>query len=230
MPHDFMRRRATPLRLVIFDCDGVLVDSEPVANRIVAAELTLLGWPMTQSESDRHFLGLTFTDMQPIIERRLGHPLTASWKDALVQKVIDAMANEVEPIPGAIAALHATTALGLPWRVASNSSHEEMHVKFGRLGIHHLVAGRVHSHRDVARGKPAPDLFLAAAAAQGVTPAECVVIEDSIPGATAAAAAGMDCLAYAPHHDATPLRATGAMPFPSMFDLPALLAAARRTP
>lgn len=227
MPDDFMRRRRVPLRLVIFDCDGVLVDSEPVANRVVAEELTMLGWSMTAHEADRHFLGLTFTDMQPIIEQRLGRFLTSDWKQALVQKVIDAMAEGVGPIAGAVEALHATSALGLPWRIASNSSHEEMHVKFGRLGIRDLVAGRVHSHRDVARGKPAPDLFLAAAAAQGVPPEECVVIEDSVPGATAAAAAGMPCLGYAPHHDGSRLQAVGAMPFRSMFDLPAYLAAGK---
>jgi beta-phosphoglucomutase-like phosphatase (HAD superfamily) len=86
----------------------------------------------------------------------------------------------------------------------------------------------VHSHHDVARGKPAPDLFLAAAAAEGVAPAECVVIEDSLPGVRAAAAAGMDCLGYAPHSDGAALRALGAVPFQSMFDVPALVAAARR--
>jgi HAD superfamily hydrolase (TIGR01509 family) len=227
MPIEFMRRRSTPLRLVIFDCDGVLVDSEPVANRVVAEELTALGWAMTAHEADGHFLGLTFTDMQPIIERRIARPLSAEWKQALVQKVIDAMAEGVGPIDGAVEALHATTALGLPWRIASNSSHEEMHVKFGRLGIRDLVAGRVHSHRDVARGKPAPDLFLATAAAQGVAPEECVVIEDSVPGAMAAAAAGMPCLGYAPHHDGARLRAVGAVPFRSMFDLPGYLAAGK---
>jgi HAD superfamily hydrolase (TIGR01509 family) len=225
MPLALMRRRRTPLRLVIFDCDGVLVDSEPVANRVVAQELTALGWPMTPQEADGHFLGLTFTDMQPLIETRLGRPLAEHWKQSLVQKVIDAMAAEVGPIDGAVAALHATSALGLPWRVASNSSHEEMAVKFARLGITALVAGRIHSHRDVARGKPAPDLFLAAAAAEAVAPEHCVVIEDSVPGATAARAAGMDCLGYAPHHDGTRLRAVGAVPFRSMHDLPAILAA-----
>ncbi len=222
---EFMRRRAAPLLLVIYDCDGVLVDSEPVANRVVAEELTALGWAMTAAESDGHFLGLTFSDMQPIIERQLGRALTAEWKASLVQKVIDAMAEGVEAIPGAVEALRATTGLGLAWRVASNSSHEEMWVKFGRLGISELVAGRVHSHRDVARGKPAPDLFLAAAAAQGVLPEHCVVIEDSVPGATAAAAAGMPCLGYAAHHDGGRLRAAGAVPFGSMFELPGLLAA-----
>jgi beta-phosphoglucomutase-like phosphatase (HAD superfamily) len=122
--------------------------------------------------------------------------------------------------------LQGITALGLPWRVASNSSHEEMAVKFGRLNITEMVAGRLHSYHDVARAKPAPDLFLAAAAAEGVAPENCVVIEDSVPGATAASAAGMDCLGYAPHSDGAALRAVGAVPFASMFDLPGLIAAA----
>ncbi len=227
MPFEFMRRRRAPLRLVIFDCDGVLVDSEPLANRVVAEELSALGWRMTAAEAEAHFLGLSNIDMQPIIERRLGVKLDDAWQARLLARMIEAMAREVTAIPGAVEALRHTSALGLPWRIASNSSHEEMHVKFGRLGILDLVAGRVHSHRDVARGKPAPDLFLAAAAAQGVTPAECLVIEDSVPGATAAAAAGMDCLGYAAHHDGAPLRSAGAKPFRSMFDLPALLAAGK---
>lgn len=229
MALDFMRRRRAPLRLVIYDCDGVLVDSEPVANRIVAEELTALGWAMTANEAEAHFLGLSNIDMQPLIERQLGRSLPDIWQEDLTARMIDALAAEATAIPGAIDALHTTTALGLPWRVASNSSHEEMHVKFGRLGIRDLVAGRVHSHRDVARGKPAPDLFLATAAAQGIPPEHCIVIEDSVPGATAAAAAGMPCLGYAPHHDGSRLRAVGAVPFHSMFDLPALLTAGKGT-
>ncbi len=227
MALDFMRSRSAALRLVIYDCDGVLVDSEPVANRIVAEELTALGWSMTAEESDQHFLGLSNIDMQPLIERHLGRQLPNSWQQELAAKIINALTEGVGPIPGAIDALHATTALNLPWRVASNSTHEEMHVKFRCLGVLDLVAGRIHSYRDVAHGKPAPDLFLAAAAAQGIPPEHCVVIEDSVPGATAAAAAGMPCLGYAPHHDGSCLRAVGAMPFHSMFDLPALLAAGK---
>ena len=227
MAFDFMLRRVAPLLLVIYDCDGVLVDSEPVANRVIAAELTALGWAMSADEAEAHFLGLSNIDMQPIIERHLKRRLPDTWQKALTRKMLVGLADGVGAIPGAVEALHATTRLGLPWRVASNSSHEEMAVKFGWLGIRDLVAGRVHSHRDVARGKPAPDLFLAAAAAQGVAPEHCVVIEDSVPGATAAAAAGMACLGYAAQHDGARLRAVGAMPFGSMFELPALLAAGK---
>ncbi len=224
MAADVMAARRSRLRLVIFDCDGVLVDSEPVANRVVAAALTRLGWAMTPDEANDRFLGMSMTDMVTVIEARLGK-LPEGWAQGVVDTHVAALRLEVGPIPGAIAALHGVDALGLPWRVASNSSHEEMAVKFGRLGITELVAGRLHSHRDVARGKPAPDLFLAAAAAEGVAPVDCVVIEDSVPGATAAAAAGMDCLGYAPHSDGAALRAVGAVPFASMFDLPGLIAA-----
>ncbi len=227
-PLELMTRRTSPLGLVIFDCDGVLVDSEPHSNRIVAASLTELGWAMTADEANSIFLGITLNDMVLMIEERLGRPLPPDWRSGLSATHLKAMAEELEAIPGAIAALDAVTALGLPWRIASNGSHPEMEVKFATVGITDRVAGRVHSHTDVARGKPAPDLFLATAAAEGVAPADCVVIEDSVPGARAAAAAGMDCLGYAPHSDGAALRAVGAVPFHSMHDLPALIAAGLR--
>jgi HAD superfamily hydrolase (TIGR01509 family) len=226
-PEVLMRGRQAKLRLVIYDCDGVIVDSEPVANRITAAACTELGWRMTAEEADRNFLGMTLTDMIPLIEARIGRPVSPEWRTEVMRRLVDALSFEAIAIPGAIEALKATTAMGLPWRIASNSSHEEMRAKFSRLGIADLVAGRVHSHRDVARGKPAPDLFLAAAHAEGVSPAECVVIEDSQPGVRAAIAAGMDCLGHAPHSDGAGLAALGAAPFRSMSELAGLFAIAQ---
>lgn len=222
---ELMQGRAHPLRLVIFDCDGVIVDSEAIANRITSASLTAEGWPMTLAEAEGFFLGMTLTDMVPVIEARIGRPLSAAWKPNLMRALVEALSRDAVPIAGAVEAMQAASELGLPWRIASNSSHEEMRAKFARLGITDLVAGRVHSHRDVARGKPAPDLFLATAMAEGVPPAGCVVIEDSVPGSRAAAAALMDCLGYAPHGHDAPLIAEGAVPFRSMFELPALFAA-----
>lgn len=222
-----MRRRTVPLRLVIFDCDGVLVDSEPVSNRLVSGELARLGWVLTPEAAGDVFLGMTLTNMVPVIEAQLGRAVPQGWKQMIMTRMLEAMAAEAVPIPGAVEALRGVARLGLAWRVASNSSHDEMRVKFGRIGIGDLVAGRVHSHRDVNKGKPAPDLFLATAEAEGVRPAECVVVEDSVPGAQAAAAAGMDCLGYAPHSDGAALRAAGAVPFGSMFDLPGLLGLAK---
>ena len=223
-----MAGRTVPLRLVIFDCDGVLVDSEPVANRVVADMLSAEGWVMTPHEADRHFLGMSFPDMVPVVEGKLGRRLVAGWESRLVAAVMRALATELGAIPGAIEALRAVTALGLPWRIASNSSHAEMALKFRCIGLSDLVAGRLHSFEDVARGKPAPDLFLATAAAEDVPAEACVVIEDSSTGARAAASAGMMCLGFGRGAQAEPLRAVGALPFASMFDLPALIAAAPR--
>ncbi len=222
-----LRARHTPLRLVIFDCDGVLVDSEPVVNRVVAAELTHLGWPMTGAECQVRFLGLSLTTMMPLIEMQLGRALPAGWDQALEDRLVTVLAEEVELIPGAAAMLADTTRLGLPWRVASNSSHAELNAKFGRNGLADIVAGRLHSHHDVPRGKPAPDLFLAAAAAEGVPPQACIVIEDSVPGVRAAMAAGMTCLGFSPDGDGAHLRAEGAAPFHALRDLPNLLRVAQ---
>jgi len=216
-----------PLRLAIFDCDGVLIDSEGVSNRITAEAVTALGWPVTPADCRRHFLGLTLTDMLPVIAAHVGS-VPAGWKDALVQRLVAAMATEAEPIAGAADTLRATTALGLPWRVASNSSHREMQAKFAAAGLDELVQGRVHSAFDVGRGKPAPDLFLAAAAAEGVPPEACVVVEDSVPGVRAAMAAGMRCLGFAAHGDGPALRAAGAVLFDRLDELPALFRAAMR--
>jgi beta-phosphoglucomutase-like phosphatase (HAD superfamily) len=226
----FLRARRRPLELVIFDCDGVLIDSEALCNRVVAEILTEDGWAMTAEECEQRFIGMSFYAMQPEIEARLGRSLGDDWVDRVVTQVTEAMAHEVEPMSGAREALEATTALGLPWRIASNSSHIEMDAKFGRAGWMELVAGRTHSAVDVialgGAGKPAPDVFLAAATAEAVPAAHCLVIEDSVHGAIAARAAGMDCLGLARHHDGADLRAAGAVVFRSMHDIPDLLRAA----
>jgi HAD superfamily hydrolase (TIGR01509 family) len=164
--------------------------------------------------------------MVPLIEAELRRPLPPAWERHLVDQLVMVMSEEVDLMPGAAAALAATTRLGLPWRIASNSSHAELRAKFGRNGLGDLVAGRLHSHHDVALGKPAPDLFLAAAAAGGVAPESSLVIEDSVPGVRAAIAAGMTCLGFCPGGDGALLLAEGAAPFHSLHDLPALLRAA----
>ncbi len=219
-----------PLRLVIFDCDGVLVDSEGPSNRLMAAEITALGWPMTEAEAMALFIGWRLVDIPPVVEARLGRPVPPGWIEAVRRKMLAVLAAEAEAMPGVRDALAATAALGLPFRVASNSSHEEMAIKFARTGLAPLVTGRIHSARDVAAGKPAPDVFLAAASAEGVPPSACLVVEDSLPGATAARAAGMACVGFAPHGDDPALRATGAVLIRSFEELPALLRAAMVMP
>ena len=213
------------IRLVIFDCDGVLIDSEAVASRVVAERLTRDGWPITASEAQHRFMGMTLTDMAPVIEAKLGMVLNAEWRAGLAADMVAAMRAEAILVNGATAAMDAAEALGLPWRVASNSSHGELAAKFSRTGLTPRMAGRVHSHQDVARGKPAPDLFLAAARAQGVDPGRCLVIEDSAVGVTAARAAGMRCVRYVPDGNRGELQPAGTVVFTSMHDIPELLAA-----
>ena len=188
---------SAPLLLVIFDCDGVLIDSEPVSQRVVAEEARALGWNPTRA--DLHgFTGLTWSALKPVFESAIGRSLPADWPKMLQDRLIDRLSTGVEPIQGASEMLRATAALGLPYRIASNSSHQEMAQKFGITGLLPLLEGRLHSARDVAYGKPAPDLFLAAARAEGIDPAHCLVVEDSVPGIAAAHAAGMRVVAYMP--------------------------------
>ena len=202
----------------------MLIDSEAVASRVVAEALSAAGWQMDGVEAQRRFMGMTLNDMEPVIAAELGSDPGPAWRYRLTAAIVMAMADEATLMEGAEAALDAVEALGLPWRVASNSSPAELHAKFLRTGLAVRVAGRVHSARDVARGKPAPDLFLAAAAAQGVVPAACVVIEDSVPGCTAARAAGMACIGFAPHGSGAALHALGAHIIHSLTALPSLLA------
>ncbi len=166
-------------------------------------------------------------DIQAAAEAHLRRPLGTGWVDRIVHQVTEVMAAEADPIPGARQALEATTALGLPFRIASNSSRPEMAAKFARAGLLDLVEGRIHSAYDLIglgkRGKPDPDLFLEAAAAEPVPPEACLVIEDSLAGVRAAIAAGMTCLGFSPDNDGAHLRQAGAVPFHSLFELPDLL-------
>ena len=219
------------IRLVIFDCDGVLIDSERIANEVTAETLTALGWAMDGAEAERRFIGMTITDMRPVIERRVG-PLPADFTADLARRLADRLAHDAVMIPGARDVLAAVSALGIPWRIASNSGHAELAAKFARTGLAPLVAGRVHSADDViargGSGKPAPDLFLDAAAAEGVPPEACLVIEDSARGVEGAVAARMSCLGFAPHGDGAALRAAGADGIlHALAELPPLLRAAR---
>ena len=219
-----MRR---PLRLVIFDCDGVLVDSEGLSREVVFEEAGRLGWALTDAEA-AGFVGRRWSDLQARFEAAIGRALPADWPLTMQQRLLACMQGGIAAMPHAAEVLRATTALGLPYRVASNSSPEEMAAKFAATGLDKLVAGRWHSAKQVGVGKPAPDLFLAAAAAEGVAPEQCLVVEDSEPGVTAARRAGMACAAYVPHGDHFGLAARGAVPVRSLLDLPALMRANMR--
>ncbi|WP_291299127.1 HAD family phosphatase [Elioraea sp.] len=199
---------------VLFDCDGVLADSEAIANTIIAEDLTARGWPMTGREAEHRFLGLSLPMMAPMIAARIAIP--DDWALAMTMRIVGAMATEVVPIPGSAGAIAAVRAMGLGHAVGSNSSRAELAAKLARLGLDGIFDGRVVSYEDVAAGKPAPDIWLRCAALVGVEPARCVVIEDSVTGVRAGRAAGMRVLGYAPNGAAAALAAEGAEPFARM--------------
>jgi beta-phosphoglucomutase-like phosphatase (HAD superfamily) len=229
---EVLARRDQPIELVIFDCDGVLIDSEGVASIVLSRELQQLGWIITPEDCESEFLGTSLRDIIAKTEAVTGRPVSADFGVRFSAAMIQALSEDVAAIPGAAEALERLTEAGMPWRVASNSSHDEMAVKFGRTGMVGLVGGRQHSAEDMMRlglnGKPDPHLFLAAAAAAGVAPALCVVIEDSVPGARAARAAGMTCLGFSPRGAGGELAAEGAGVFRDMAELPALLGIEKR--
>jgi len=211
-----------PPAAVLFDCDGVLADSEGLVNRIVAADLIARGWPLTAAQCQETFLGMAVPDMIPVIEARTG-PLPRNWTEIVSLRIQRAMLAELEPIPGAPAAVRAVLAAGLPVAVASNAGRDELLAKLARLGLEASFAGRIFSFEDVPRPKPAPDLYLAAAQSCGADPARCVVVEDSLVGAQAGMAAGCRVLGLTRETDARVFEAIGATPFPAMSDLPRLL-------
>ncbi|MCK8784701.1 HAD-IA family hydrolase [Roseomonas sp. NAR14] len=207
---------------VLFDCDGVLADSEGLVNRLVAEELTGRGWAMDGNEARRLFLGLALPEMIPIVEARTG-ALPPDWGAALGGRIARALLERVEPMPGAPEAVRAVVMAGLPAAVASNSSRAELAAKMARLGLGPCFGPRVFSFEDVPAPKPAPDLYRAAAAACGAPPGRCVVVEDSVVGVRAGVAAGCRVLGLAAETPAAALRAAGAEVFGSMRELPGLL-------
>jgi HAD superfamily hydrolase (TIGR01509 family) len=182
--------------LVIFDCDGVLVDSEPIAARIGAAVLTDLGWKVTPEELIHRFAGCTDDDWRAGVEAELGRSLEEGWEEPYQAWYDDAFTAELKAVPGAAAAIEAIAALGLKYCVASNGSHAKIASNLGRVGLAEAFEGRRFSAQDVDQGKPAPDLFLHAAAAMRVPPERCVVVEDTPTGLAAARSAGMRAIAY----------------------------------
>jgi beta-phosphoglucomutase-like phosphatase (HAD superfamily) len=199
--------------LIIFDCDGVLIDSETIASRLVARNLSALGWRLTTEEAMANFLGMSIVAMQPIIEARLGRQLPWNWRRDLAAELVEAL-GEVTLIAQARETLERVSVLGIAWRIASNSSDEEMAVKFAHTGLSDLTAGRCHSATSLIskgiRPKPAPDVYLDAASASGIRPEACLVLEDSSLGVRGAVAAGMTCYGFAPHGDGSHLTQAGA--------------------
>lgn len=176
---------------VLFDCDGVLADTEALHDRLVAEEITALGWEITPEECAKRFRGLAWEAMRPIIEGRLGpDSVPATFHRDIVRRVLHALEHETIPVPGAQDAITAIRAAGIAVAVASNSSSAELATKLRRLGLAETFRGRAFSVNDVEHPKPAPDMYRAAAAACGADPHRCVVVEDSVAGARAGVAAG----------------------------------------
>ena len=179
--------------LVIFDCDGVLVDSEALACQVDADLLTELGIPYTRDEIIRQFVGVSLKDMITRIERDRGCTLPADFGETLNRTLYARFESELQPIPGVREAI-----LALPHRrcVASSSLPERIAFSLRLTGLDDLFE-HIFSASEVARGKPAPDLFLHAAARMEMPPAQCLVIEDSTAGVQAARAAGMNVIGFA---------------------------------
>lgn len=209
--------------LVIFDNDGVLVDSERIANRVLAGYLTELGHPTSYEESVRDFMGSAVGRVHELVLRRTGRRLPAAFDETLHQRTFDAFHRELRPVAGVADVLDALAAQGVPYCVASSGSHERIRVSLRKTGLYRRFGEtRIFSSQDVGRGKPAPDLFLHAAAAMGVVPGRCAIVEDSPLGVRAAVAAGMDVYGYTAMTSADRLTSATAL-FSDMSGLPALL-------
>ncbi|MEV6199920.1 HAD family hydrolase [Streptomyces sp. NPDC051771] len=209
--------------LIIFDNDGVLVDSEPISNRLLAGYLTELGHPTTYEESVRDYMGSAMHRIHDLVRERTGQRLPEDFDSAFHARVFAAFQEELEPVEGAVDVLKRLVADGVPYCVASSGSHERIRVGHRKTGLDAYFPDElVYSAEDVGRGKPAPDLFLHAAARMGVAPERCVVVEDSRLGVQAAVAAGMDVYGFTAM---TPRdRLAGARGFFSrMEELPAIL-------
>jgi HAD superfamily hydrolase (TIGR01509 family) len=206
--------------LVIFDCDGVLVDSEPIANRVLAECLTEIGLPTTTEQSLRTYKGHTWTECVAIAESLLRGPLPESFGATYYRRAIDAFQRELVAVPGIHDALER---IPVATCVGSNGRHATMKVTLAKAKLWERFAGRIFSAQDVERPKPFPDLYLHASQRMGVGPERCVVVEDSPHGVRAGVTAGMTVLGYAAVEAPEALAAAGARVFRDMRALPELL-------
>jgi HAD superfamily hydrolase (TIGR01509 family) len=184
-------------RAVIFDCDGVLVDSERLMNREFSAMLNDIGLPYTPEETTRTFMGRSMQSCAQIVEAQLGKPVPDNFFAELDQRAYAVFARDLEPVRGVAELLNALDRAAIPYAVASSGSHEKMRTTLGITGLYPRLDGRITSATEVAHGKPAPDVFLLAAERLHIAPMDCVVIEDSLLGIAAALAANMRVVGYA---------------------------------
>jgi len=213
--------------LVIFDCDGVLVDSEPLSNTCFARALAREGLDWSVEETMRRLMGRSMKSCVEIVEGILGRKLPDDFVDRLQAETMQVFRDApLKPVAGVVEAIDAVEAAGATTCVASSGSLDKMRVTLGITGLWSRFEGRIFSSSEVPRGKPFPDLFLHAALRMNEQPFACTVIEDSQPGIEAARAAGMRALAYvgAPYTDRDALVVAGGEWFDDMTKLPALVA------
>lgn len=214
---------------ILFDCDGVLVDSEPITNGVLRELLAERGWTMTPDECMRFFVGKAVRDERATIEARTGQPLTEDWMQLFYERRNAALEANLQVIAGAHAAVEAAQR-HTQQRIACASGADRFKVEMQllKVGLMDHFAGRIFSGQEMARSKPAPDVYLAAARHLAAAPPRCLVIEDTPTGVLAGVAAGATVWAYCPLPGlAAALRQAGASElFGQMADLPQRLAAA----
>jgi HAD superfamily hydrolase (TIGR01509 family) len=224
----------SPFDAVLFDCDGVLVDSERITHEVLVAMLGELGWTLSVDEAMRIFVGKMVKDETARIAAHTGVTIDEAWLAGFRAHRNEALARDLVEIPGAPAAVRAVhAAFGGRIAVASGADRHKVELQLRKVGLFDCFAGRIFSGHETERSKPHPDVYLAAAAGLGVDPARCAVIEDTVTGARAGLAAGATVFGYSParichdsgHDSARALQEAGvAHVFTDMADLPALLA------
>lgn len=220
---------------ILFDCDGVLVDSELITNRVLHAMLNEAGWALSEQDCMRIFIGKTVRSETARIEAETGKPLTDAWMAEFYERRNERLRAELVAIGGAVDAVRQVHAqLGGKIAVASGADKPKVLMQLDKVGMSAYFGEHVFSGHDLPRTKPWPDVYLAAAASLGIAPERCLVIEDSVPGLTAGVRAGATVWGYCPkvHPHSTPeqlLQAGASMVFDDMADLPRLLAQANQT-
>lgn len=228
-----MPKAQSPMKFeaILFDCDGVLVDSEPLTNGVLCAMLNEAGWAISAEECMATFIGKTVRSEAARIEAHTGRPLTDAWMAEFYARRNVQIERHLQPIAGAVDAVRALHRMtGGRIACASGADRFKVEMQLRQVGLDGWFAGQVFSGHEMPATKPAPDVYLAAAAALGVPAGRCLVIEDTVTGVTAGVAAGATVWGYAPgdagHGSAQALRAAGAVrTFTAMGDLPGLLAA-----
>lgn len=197
----------SPPSLILFDCDGVLVDSEKLSHMVLREMIAEYGVNLTLEQTLDHFMGTSAERELEVLAMLIGQQVPEDFEAQFVRRSFEAFDNSLLPVPGIQSLL---AALKLPYCVASNGPYEKMRFTLGHTGLLPFFEGRLFSAQDVKRAKPAPDLFLHAAAAMGVAAKDCIVVEDSVTGVTAAISAGMKVLGFAAMGQGEKLRQAGA--------------------